>query len=182
MIIFNNEKNEENVSNDTVIETDEIEIDIAQKGNSVESIIEAAEESEEEEKTSHENAELDEKIEELLTAEFSKAHITKFHKGNLRSGASMEFDGSIVILGDVNPGAQVRATGNILVLGALKGVAHAGALGELQAYVFALNMNPVQLRIGDIITRFPETGRNKNAIIPEFAYLEDGKVYVSTFE
>lgn len=172
MIIFNNE-NEETKKQKP--ETDEIEIGVAAAGNSMESIIEAAE-------SESENNEINSKIEELIEVEFAKQHMTKFHKGNLRSGMSLDFDGSIVILGDVNPGAQVRASGNILVLGALKGVAHAGALGEKEAYVFALNMNPVQLRIADIITRFPETGRNKNAIIPEYAYVEDGKVYVSTFE
>ena len=158
MILFNND--EENS------ETREVKITEAQTGESMESIIDAAEE---------------EKIDELIATQFLNEHPAKFHKGNLRSGMSLDFEGSIIIVGDVNPGAEVKATGNILVLGALKGVAHAGTKGEKEAYVFALNMNPVQLRIADIITRFPETGRNKNAIIPEYAYVEDGKVYVSTF-
>ena len=113
---------------------------------------------------------------------FSKEHMAYFYKGNLRSGMSLEYDGTIVILGDVNPGAQVKATGNIIVLGALKGVAHAGSSGEPEAYVFALNMNPVQLRIGDLITRFPDGERSKSLKNPEYAYAEDGVVYVSAFE
>jgi len=160
MILFNNEEEPE---------VEEINISEAQTGDSMESILESAQADEE-------------KLDELITAQFLNEHPAKFHKGNLRSGMSLDFVGSVIVLGDVNPGAEVKATGNILVLGALKGIAHAGANGEKEAYVFALNMNPVQLRIADIITRFPETGRNKNTILPEYAYVEDGKVYVSTFE
>ena len=94
---------------------------------------------------------------------------------------SMEFDGSLVILGDVNPGAEVKATGNILILGALKGIAHAGCKGNTDAFVFALSLIPVQLRIGNIITRFPD-GDSKVNRKPEYAYVEDGKIYVSPFE
>ena len=42
---------------------------------------------------------------------------TKFHKGNLRSGQKIEFEGSLVILGDVNAGAEVIAGENIVILG-----------------------------------------------------------------
>ena len=41
-------------------------------------------------------------------------------------------------------------------------------------------MKPVQLRIGDIITRFPEEVL-KGEIFPEYAYIEDGRIYVSEF-
>ena len=51
---------------------------------------------------------------------------TKFHKGSLRSGQRLEFDGSIVIIGDVNAGAEVIASENIVILGILRGLAHAG--------------------------------------------------------
>ena len=44
----------------------------------------------------------------------------QFYKGILRSGASLEFDNSVVIIGDVNNGARVVSKGNIIVLGSLK--------------------------------------------------------------
>src|SRR5690606_8337210 len=45
----------------------------------------------------------------------------QFYKGILRSGASLEFETSVVIIGDVNHGARVVSKGNIIVLGSLKG-------------------------------------------------------------
>ncbi|HCT64051.1 MAG TPA: septum site-determining protein MinC [Lachnospiraceae bacterium] len=186
MIIFSNEN--ENTS-DIADNCDEIEISVAQVGDSMENIIEAAEVKENAEKTEPIISLTDEpeittnkRISELVATEFIKEHHAKFHKGNLRSGMVLEYDGSIILLGDVNPGAQIRATGNIIVLGTLKGVAHAGANGERDAYVFALKLAPVQLRIADIITRFPESSNSKSNINPEYAYVEDGTVFVSTFE
>ncbi|MGL5936089.1 MAG: septum site-determining protein MinC, partial [Cetobacterium sp.] len=40
--------------------------------------------------------------------------VTKFHKGTLRSGHSLEFEGNVVVLGDVNPGAVIKAKGNVV--------------------------------------------------------------------
>lgn len=198
MIVFSDENEIENENEgemaaantlDTGDDADEIEISIAKTGDSMGNIIEAAEAKEAAEKTAITDLSEGEfqitankRISELVATEFIKEHHAKFHKGNLRSGMVLEYDGSIILLGDVNPGAQVRATGNIIVLGALKGVAHAGAQGERDAYVFALNLAPVQLRIADIITRFPDNGNSKSNINPEYAYVEDGTVYVSAFE
>ncbi len=50
----------------------------------------------------------------------------QFFKGNLRSGQVLEFDTSVVILGDINAGAQVVSTGNVVILGALNGNVYAG--------------------------------------------------------
>ena len=73
----------------------------------------------------------------------------KFYKGTLRSGQVLEAGSSIIILGDVNPGATVVSKGNVVVLGTLKGTIHAGAAGNEGAFVAALNMNPMQIRIAD---------------------------------
>ena len=59
----------------------------------------------------------------------------------------------MVVLGDVNPGAKVIAKGNIVILGALKGSAYAGANGDSGCFVAALEMDPVQIKIGDHIGR-----------------------------
>ena len=115
----------------------------------------------------------------LLSQEIQQHNITRFHKGSVRSGQSIEFDGSVVIIGDVNPGGVVKSSGNIIVLGQLKGIAHAGCNGMTDAFVAAIYMAPVQLRITDIITRFPE--ENKKGPKPsEYAYIEDGQIYVTT--
>ena len=77
----------------------------------------------------------------------------QFYKGTLRSGQQIESETSIIVLGDVNPGAKVIAKGNIVVLGALKGIAYAGADGDDRCFVAALEMDPVQIKIGDHIGR-----------------------------
>ena len=76
---------------------------------------------------------------------------TKFYKASLRSGQKIEFEGSVVIIGDVNDGAEVIAEDNIVVLGALRGMAHAGAKGNNEAVIAARIIDSPQIRIGTII-------------------------------
>ena len=76
---------------------------------------------------------------------------TKFYKGSIRSGQKMEFEGSIVIIGDVNDGAEVIAEDNIAVLGNLRGMAHAGAKGNEKAIIAASIINSPQIRIASRI-------------------------------
>lgn len=97
---------------------------------------------------------------------------TKFHKGSLRSGQRLEFEGSLVVIGDVNPGAEIIAGENIVILGELRGLAHAGAKGNRDAIIEAVEIEAKQLRIADIIK-----GIEKNAeeikTIKTSAYLND---------
>lgn len=80
----------------------------------------------------------------------------QFYKGNLRSGQVLETETSIIIVGDVNQGATVTSKGNIIVLGALLGNVYAGAGGNENAFVLALELDPVQIRIADTIARAPD--------------------------
>ena len=76
---------------------------------------------------------------------------TQFHRGSLRSGQKIEFEGSLVILGDVNAGAEVLAGENIVVLGILRGMAHAGAKGNKEAIIAAASIESPQIRIANIV-------------------------------
>ena len=76
---------------------------------------------------------------------------TKFHKGSLRSGQKIEFEGSLVVLGDVNAGAEVIAGENIVVLGVLRGLAHAGAKGNIKAIIASNEIDCPQIRIANIV-------------------------------
>ena len=76
---------------------------------------------------------------------------TKFFKSSLRSGQKIEFEGSIVILGDVNYGAEVVAEDNVIVLGVLRGMAHAGAKGNTDAIIAAHRIDSPQIRIASKI-------------------------------
>lgn len=103
----------------------------------------------------------------------------QFFKGNLRSGQVMEFETSIIVLGDINAGAQVVSTGNVIILGALNGIVFAGASGNEKSFVVAMKMNPVQLRIGDVIARSSDE-KSEPPKEPQIAYVEDGRIYVDT--
>lgn len=91
----------------------------------------------------------------------------------LRSGYSLNHPGHIVIIGDVNPGAEVVAGGDVVVWGRLRGMVHAGADGDEQAVICALDLSPTQLRIADQIS-VPPKRRGKPQ--PEMARLHNGQV------
>ena len=73
---------------------------------------------------------------------------THFYRGTLRSGAKIESDGSVVVIGDVNPSSIIKARGNVIVLGRLNGTVYAGLNGDEKAFVAAIYFNPIQLTIG----------------------------------
>ena len=105
----------------------------------------------------------------------------RFYKGTLRSGQVLESETSIIILGDVNPGARVISKGNVVVLGAMKVNAFVGAAGNESAFVAALSMDPMQIRIGDVIARSSDKGqakKKKTEDVPKIAYVEDGNIYI----
>ena len=58
----------------------------------------------------------------------------QFYKGHLRSGQVLEFETSVIVIGDVNPGASIISKGNIIILGSLRGTAYAGASGKKNSY------------------------------------------------
>jgi septum site-determining protein MinC len=68
---------------------------------------------------------------------------------SLRSGQREEFDGDIVLVGQLNSGAELLAGRSVSVLGKLKGSVHAGRSGAEGAYVMAGSFESRQLRLGD---------------------------------
>ncbi len=101
-----------------------------------------------------------------------------FYKGNLRSGQVLESEKSIILLGDVKPGANVISGGNIIVLGSLRGNAFAGADGRKNAFVVALDMQPVQIRIDDFIARSPDEPEKEADRQAKIAFLEGKNIYI----
>lgn len=82
---------------------------------------------------------------------------TLYVQRTLRSGQNLKSDGNIVIIGDVNPGAEIIAKGDITVWGVLGGIAHAGSDGNNYSRIRALKLHAIQLRIGDVFARRPDT-------------------------
>lgn len=119
--------------------------------------------------------------EDVVTFDWSKNTIegkTKFFRGTMRSGNSINFKGNVVVMGDVNPGAEVIATGNIIVTGMIKGTVHAGCKGNKNAIVSAHGIYPTQLRIADLITISPSGETNKFSGF-ETACIKDNNICIS---
>ena len=97
----------------------------------------------------------------------------------LRSGHRIRHPGHVVVIGDVNPGAEIVAGGNVVVWGRIRGVVHAGATGNTNAVVCALDLAPTQLRIGSQISTSPD---RKGKPRPEMAMLRDGQFVAESWK
>lgn len=127
--------------------------------------------------------EKDDMIADLLqqvqsTANVDVSNIAKFYKGNLRSGFVLNDDSSLVIVGDVNAGSEVVSGGNIIILGTLRGSARAGANGNKDAFVFALNMQPMQVAIDDIVARAGDSTSKNASHEPSIAILRNDSIAI----
>jgi septum site-determining protein MinC len=110
-------------------------------------------------------------------------------KKTLRSGQQISYQGNVVVLGHVNPGAEVVAAGDVVVMGHLRGVVHAVAQGDTDAEVYALSLQPTQLRIAHCIARSPDGKQPKKkqkrwvkTIEPEKAKIKDGLIVIEGME
>ena len=112
-------------------------------------------------------------------AEELPADAAKWVKGPLRSGGRVQFDGNVVVMGDVNPGAEIVAGGSVIVWGRLRGVVHAGAQGDEKAVVCALELAPTQLRIAGEIAVSP---KKQVKVHPEVASLKDGQLVAEPWQ
>ncbi|OXS57940.1 septum site-determining protein MinC [Cohnella sp. CIP 111063] len=97
--------------------------------------------------------------------------------GMVRSGQTVEYDGHMLLIGDVNPGGTIRCSGDVYVLGALRGSVHAGTQGNEEAIIAASLMRPTQLRIADVISRPPDEWTSAEPWM-EYAFLREGKMAI----
>lgn len=105
---------------------------------------------------------------------------TLYLRRTLRSGQRVDYQGNVVIMGDVNAGAMVTCTGDIIVLGSLRGLAHAGAEGNEKAIVMAFRLEPTQLRIAHHISRAPdEAGPRPDG--PEVARVKNDMILIEAY-
>jgi septum site-determining protein MinC len=66
-----------------------------------------------------------------------------------------------------------------VVWGRVRGFVHAGALGNAEALVCAIELQPTQLRIADQIATAPKSGAPRS---PEVARIEGGQIVVEPWE
>jgi septum site-determining protein MinC len=106
---------------------------------------------------------------------------THYRAGTLRGGQALHHTGHIVVVGDVNPGAELVATGDILVFGRLAGIAHAGALGDEEARIYAIDLAATQLRIATFIAAESDA-KQPSAPAPEVALVRDGRIVILSLD
>jgi septum site-determining protein MinC len=102
-----------------------------------------------------------------------------FLNKTLRSGTRVDFAGHVVVLGDVNPGAEIVAEGNVLIWGRLRGAVHAGAKGNEDAVICALDFAPMRLQIAQDAMNV--SGR-KETNRPEMAFIRDQRVVIEIWQ
>jgi len=98
------------------------------------------------------------------------------HVGTVRSGDRISSNGNLCIIGDVNPGAIISAKQNIYVWGKLLGIAFSGNSGNKNAYIASLYLNPLQLRIADMVAIGPKD--KPNNYYPEIAVIENQTINI----
>ena len=101
------------------------------------------------------------------------------YRGTVRSGDRISSNGDLFIMGDVNPGAIISANNNVFVWGKLFGVAFAGKNGNKKAFIASLYLNPLQLRICEIVAIGPKEKPKDQ--YSEIAILEDNKIIIKPY-
>ncbi|MDR3596946.1 septum site-determining protein MinC [Clostridium sp.] len=104
---------------------------------------------------------------------------TKFIRKTVRGGECINYQGNIVIIGDINSGAEVYATGNVIVLGRIRGKVNAGSNGNTKAVIAAFLLQPELLRIANIIAMSPDDVEKPR--YPELAKIKDGLIIVEPY-
>ena len=116
----------------------------------------------------------------IQSAEIPEAPVLYLRR-SLRSGQKHVFNGDVVLVGDINQGAEIIAGGDTIVFGTLRGVVHAGYPDNHNAVVLALNLMPLQLRIGPFIARAEEGQNNRRVQRPEVARVKDERIIVEPY-
>lgn len=104
-----------------------------------------------------------------------------FISKSIRNGERLSFKGNVILLGDINPGSEIVATGNIIVMGSVKGIVHAGAEGDLNSFIVASILDPLQIRIGSLIACKPETNESIKNHTPEIARVDKDQIIISPY-
>ena len=122
-------------------------------------------------------------IQDVVTSNF-KSSRARFYEGAVRSGRTVESDGHLILVGNVERGGTLIANGNVIVIGSLCGSVQAGCMGNRDAYVIALDMQPTDLRIAHASAKYDDEEKVEN--IHDFsgikrAYLMNNDICIEEF-
>lgn len=102
----------------------------------------------------------------------------QFYRGNIRKGQIIDFETSVIVLGNLEEGAGVTSKGNIIIMGAALGEIYAGAGGNPRSFVMALEMNPSCLRIADTEMKGPRKQKISLSKKTKIAYLAGDQIVI----
>ncbi len=120
--------------------------------------------------------EIEQKVLGISDAELDQQ--SHFISKSLRNGEKLSYKGNVILLGDINPGSEIVATGNIVVMGSVKGMVHAGAEGDLNSFIIASILDPLQIRIGKLIACKPEKNTSIKNHTPEMARVDKDQIVI----
>lgn len=66
-------------------------------------------------------------------------------------------------------------------MGVLRGIAHAGSKGDESAFVSAIKLNPIQLRISSVIAISPDDDTYSSNSLPQIAFVHDGQIVIENY-
>jgi septum site-determining protein MinC len=110
---------------------------------------------------------------------------TLYVEANLRSGQLIRYPGNVFVVGDVNPSAEIIAAGDVIIWGTLRGIVHAGADGDKEAKVIAMDLSAGQVRIADKVAAFKEVRakdkKKDGNKVPELVKIENNDIIVKRY-
>jgi septum site-determining protein MinC len=98
----------------------------------------------------------------------------------LRSGQSIEFQGNLILIGDVNEGAEIKVGGSLFVFGILRGSVMAGLETGKDAIVVATNLKPEKLQIGNYLLNEDLSKRRRDTI--SIALVEEDNIVIYPYK
>lgn len=105
----------------------------------------------------------------------------KIYKGNVKKNERLEFNSSVVIVGDVEPSSLIKASGDVIILGGLYGnITCTTSSDGRSPFIYAQEMQPERIIINDL--RYYPKEKSKWSIRPKYqakiAYVKDNTVMV----
>lgn len=119
-------------------------------------------------------------IKEVVTTNF-KSSRARFYEGAVCRGKTVEADGHLILMGDVEEGGKLAAVGNVIVMGSLRGSVEAGCMGNDNAYIIAMDFAPEEIRIAKCFRKFEQSEFDEfNS--PQKVFTFDERIFTENFD
>lgn len=118
-----------------------------------------------------------ESIKRTVKDGFRRNH-ARFFEGVVGNGQTVESDGHLTLVGEVEKGGTLVAMGNIVVAGGIYGTVKAGCMGNDEAYIIANKLSPEHI---DIAGRTKVMQGNINNEYIQKAYLINNEIFIENF-